>query len=692
MSRTTTKGFTLVEMLVIAPIVILAIGAFLAVIISMTGEVIASRASNTMMYDLQDTLNRIEQDVKQSNGFLATNSIPVTASSAQGFNNDATSFTNNSAGATGTGLILNMVATNKSPEATDRSYIYLRNQPNDCSDPYNNTPMTYNIVYFVKDNSLWRRTLMPTNYNDTTAYSCSVPWQIPSCAPSYMTSAPANAFCKTNDIELAQNITPSDFTVAYYPAGVTDTPNTEAATNSNPSIRADELAKVAAVKVDLTAKRTVSGRDITHSNSIRAQRLDPNATIIAALSTAGTTQPTSPIVSGNALPGARATFTWGSVSGATGYTLEYSVNGGAWQAGFTNQPTRTYTVNAPASQDKIAVRVAAINAVGTSDYGNSSLTLPLWEPLILKNNWIPYRDTYSTPAYTKTRSGMVMFKGLIKKPSGAATDIIATLPENFRPEGGRLVFGSATNSDATGRVDVMTNGDVVPINASAPWLSLENIRFVPGGRYTRTPATLANGWTNYGMDYAPASYVQADNNRVVIQGLLTPGTIANGAQLFDLPAAQRPSNYMHIATRSNGWGYVGVEYRTSAQTGVVAKNVGNAYLSVNLTYLNNAYTDWVSMPLVNGWNWYSDSNGMYSPPSYTKTSDGVVTLRGLVRSSSGVIFTLPPGYRPKERTLLQTVSIDQFARVDIMPTGEVTMMTGSNVWFSLDGISFISER
>ena len=58
------QGFTLIEMLVIAPIVVLAIGAFLTVIISMTGEVLASRGANTLTYNIQDALNRIDQDVK----------------------------------------------------------------------------------------------------------------------------------------------------------------------------------------------------------------------------------------------------------------------------------------------------------------------------------------------------------------------------------------------------------------------------------------------------------------------------------------------------------------------------------------------------------------------------------------------------------------------------------------------------
>ena len=165
--RQDSRGFTLIEMLVIAPIVILAIGAFLAVIISMTGEVIATRASNTMVYNVQDALDRIEEDVKQAAGFLPTN-IGLVANSAQGYNDDGTSFTN-VGGASGTSLILNMVATRQNPLETDYNYVYLRDQPDPCSDPHNNIPLTYNIVYFVKNDTLWRRTIMPANYNNTTS-------------------------------------------------------------------------------------------------------------------------------------------------------------------------------------------------------------------------------------------------------------------------------------------------------------------------------------------------------------------------------------------------------------------------------------------------------------------------------------------------------------------------------------------
>lgn len=67
--RGSAHGFTIVELLVIAPIVILTITAFISVIVNMTGDVLASRSSNLVAYDIQDALSRIEEDVKLSSTF-----------------------------------------------------------------------------------------------------------------------------------------------------------------------------------------------------------------------------------------------------------------------------------------------------------------------------------------------------------------------------------------------------------------------------------------------------------------------------------------------------------------------------------------------------------------------------------------------------------------------------------------------
>src|SRR6185437_11905407 len=88
------KGFTIVELLVIAPIVILTIGAFVTVIVNMTGDVLAARTSTLLAYNVQNALNKINADVNLSSTFLAqtnltegvTTTIPLSA--PQGYNDD----------------------------------------------------------------------------------------------------------------------------------------------------------------------------------------------------------------------------------------------------------------------------------------------------------------------------------------------------------------------------------------------------------------------------------------------------------------------------------------------------------------------------------------------------------------------------------------------------------------------------
>ena len=102
--------------------------------------------------------------------------------------------------------------------------------------------------------------------------------------------------------------------------------------------------------------------------------------------------------------------------------------------------------------------------------------------------------------------------------------------------------------------------------------------------------------------------------------------------------------------------------------------------------------DWISAPLANSWVNHSTE---FNPAAYFKDSLGIVHLRGLVKSGSGTIFTLPVGYRPAYRELhcVQTYSNDSnllntAGRLDITNAGEVMMASGNNNWISLDGVTF----
>lgn len=260
-------GFTVVEVMIIAPIMVLAIGIMITLIVTMTGEVLVSQARSNMVYAQQDALDRVQGDIELSTAFLAENDIAVV--SPQGYNNDANKFTN--VGVSGDTLILRALLTDKNPASPDRQLLRLKDAPNPCSSTNASAnPLMYgNIVYFVKDGSLWRRTILPVG-SDT--IGCSVPWQISSCAPGV-----SGAVCKTNDIELVKGVSSGMFTVKYYTRANTAAHDTTAI-NAGSSVadRQNALNTTLTAEISLSSSQRAAGQDITYSSSLRATRQDVN--------------------------------------------------------------------------------------------------------------------------------------------------------------------------------------------------------------------------------------------------------------------------------------------------------------------------------------------------------------------------------------------------------------------------------
>jgi Tfp pilus assembly protein PilE len=718
--RATSRGFTLVEMMIIAPIVILAIGAFITLIVNLTGEIMSSRGSNTVTYNVQNALNRIEEDVKLSAGFLQTNSIKFNATTnpqGRGNANSVTDFTAAGDSTTGPALILNSLVTDGNPLSLDSRLIYLANQPNDCSNAaeyIKNRPMTMNIIYFIKDNTLWRRTVMPTGYDVGSNYCGSkAPWQRPSCV-----TATSHAFCKTNDERLVDNVAASGFNINYFNSASSSTPISP---TSNTVL---QPATTAAISI--TSNSVVAGREIIGAGTVKASRLDTNASALGEIAVP-TSAPATPNVSYKVSDGHRVVYTWPRVASATRYTIQYKAGNGTWSAAETlDNNSRLFEVTDGWNGDEVSVRVAAHNVVGSSPVNELSMRIPVWAPLVLKGNWTDYGSTYGTAAYTRTPTGLVMFRGLIKNSAFVAgQQVVATIPQDYAPDGGNLIFPALYGGNASGRVDVNApdpdtgESDVLMVIGDGGWVSLENIRYSkPSTRdsslpsFSRTSPSFLNGWVNYtaqpptGPGYAPATYAQDPTSlRVYTQGLIRSGTNTDGANMFMLPAALQPAQYQHIATRSVSDSGVGVH------DSVEAKNTGsNGYQSVNtITYPSGAIT-WTNAPLVNGWVNYG---GIFATAGYSmSTSDtmnndgvgtiqGLVSLKGLIRAGSttydSTIFTLPAQYRPKYRILFSTLQHNgstgtmALARIDILPTGEVRFMGNTNLWYSLDGITFLAD-
>ena len=712
--RSLSAGFTLVEMAVIAPIVILLIGVFISLIVNLTGEVMSSRGSNILTYNLQDALNRIEQDVKLSTTFLSVNNINV-ATTKQGYGGtkttgSTTAFTNidkTSSGGSPASIVLNILATDGNPLSTNSGLVYLKDQPNPCSDyaEYSkNRPMSANVVYFIdSSDTLWRRVIMPENSAATPAVYCgNAPWQIPTCINGY--SSGSLPFCRTNDERLVDGVSPGDFNFEYYTSASSTIPSASA-TNpaSSDDIRNAALLSTPTLKVTLTANQTIAGRDITRTASLRTTRLDSNATSIAK-DVVATSAPNAPAPSGVVSDGHIVKVTWPQTAGATSYEASYRINGGSWSGNTTalNNTTRSYTVTAGGHTDTVEVRVRATNSFGSSAYATSSTKIPLWAPLLLESGWTNYGQGYSNASYTKTKAGYVMFKGLVKKSTGAIVgERIANVPADYRQAGEAILIGTTTDSNTWGRIDIQSNGDVIMGTGSANWFSLESIRYVAAvDAYPRTNATLQNGWSNFINGWDRASYVQDSTGRVSFQGLIAGGPMTNDLPMVSMPAALGPPQYMHIPSHVAGAGFTTIGMNgVNTTPSIVAKGVGvNSYYTIVTSYMPaSAGVTWSNLTLQNGWATYG---GIYSTPQYTKVSDGVVHLKGLIRSGTNtdgtVIATLPAGFRPSTRLLSTVASAagnSSHTRLDVLPNGQLIIQASDgNGWLSLDGISFVAEQ
>ena len=111
-----------------------------------------------------------------------------------------------------------------------------------------------------------------------------------------------------------------------------------------------------------------------------------------------------------------------------------------------------------------------------------------------------------------------------------------------------------------------------------------------------------------------------------------------------------------------------------------------------LTYTIVAPTD-----LKGGW---LNFGGVWATVGYTKDSQNVVHVKGLIRDGNTVdntvIFTLPVGYWPLERMIFRVAAFDtvsglRIGRIDIDVDGTVKIRnTLANDWLSIDGISFVA--
>lgn len=656
-------GFTLIEMLVIAPLVIILIGVLIGYITSLTGQGLQLRERNALAYTTQAALDDMELVGSRATSYLSTTG---TLASPQGKSDSTTAFTNTTASSPDT-LIMRSVSTDKSAYDPTRQIIY---SGTGACNP-NNAIYTYTTVYFVTSGDLYKRTIT------TPSAACAVPYQKNSCSPTIMTQVTPPSNCKVMDEKLATNITA--FSIAYY-TGTT-------------SVSASDPSAADNVVITLTASRLSAGDTLAYTGTLRI------STVNAQVDTAGQTNGSAPQVTATG-PSSNTpdsySCQWDPTGNASSYTADYSTNGGSsWTTASLAPGTTTFSLDVSNLRGgSVRCRVTATIPSGTLSYGTVDTSIPLWTDCSLQNGWVNYGGTHATAQFTKTSTGLILLKGLIKSGNTANYTIVCQLPEGYRPDS-KQIFTGFTGGTSIARIEIDAYGQVSLVGGNASWTNLSGAAFMPAGSVTWTPLTAYNGWTNKGTPWSDVKVAKDSSGRAILQGVPDSGSMTSGYMAYALPASYSSSPDNIYLT--HGGGVTTPAPFNLSGTRIETRGVGsNVYWPLFHMFYPNGSTTWTNASLQNSW---VNFGSTYATPSYAKNSvDNVVSLQGMTKngnSSSGArLFYLPVGYRPSEIIICGvTTSGSTNARIDVYPDGSVYVREGvSSTWLSLAGCNFLAEQ
>jgi hypothetical protein len=233
------QGFTLVELLIMAPIMILTIVFLMSFLFNQYGDLIKQGAQINLQTEAQVITFSMEDDVFFANGFVQDLNAGLSDSyqPSGGWKYNTTPQT----------LIISDPAKTKSHRDANRQPVYINTVGCDASVVDQNDPLYNNIIYFVSGTNLYKRIVSAPSTMNT----CGTSFQKQSCPAGHTSTA-----CPPDRI-LTDKL--SSFVVTYLD-------------NNNVTVTDPELAD--RIKVVLTLKDKAYGDDITSSSTITLKKLN----------------------------------------------------------------------------------------------------------------------------------------------------------------------------------------------------------------------------------------------------------------------------------------------------------------------------------------------------------------------------------------------------------------------------------
>lgn len=261
------QGFTLVEVAIVVPMIVIIVVGILALLITLVSTNVQQSTRSSLVNNVRFALGSIEKDVDSSSLFFPS-TLP--SSTYQDFNQPGNSGTYQTAGTPAPGVTASTLNTlfiqgyNQISDPTDTSGTKIVGAYKG-TPPCSGTTLTQvsniagvAVIYFVNSGTLYRRTII----DKTNPTTCG-PQLIKQSCPSG--SDANNPACTAKDAALLGNVT--QFKVDYY-LGANDVTAMNAYVPS-PSPTIDQAKAIA---VTLTAAANAGGKNVSHTSTLRMTR------------------------------------------------------------------------------------------------------------------------------------------------------------------------------------------------------------------------------------------------------------------------------------------------------------------------------------------------------------------------------------------------------------------------------------
>jgi prepilin-type N-terminal cleavage/methylation domain-containing protein len=263
MQRTSTKGFTVPELLVAIVVSTIVLVGIMVILVNLSRTGTSNIAASNQIRKSQSAMATIKQDLTSSTKFL----IAPTITDADIAASPSGAWTHIGGGAANRTLILQQPATDKPYQDSTRSLVYLTS--GGC--PIGHTPVYTNVIYYLKDSTLYRRSLIPAPVvGDPYCNGVTTPSQIQTC-----TTPGTPTICTEKDTIIAEDITGLDISYYTNPSDANPAVNglgVEIAYDTVTPIDQISMNNLASIRITLTNEANIDGKMKEYSSSLRLMR------------------------------------------------------------------------------------------------------------------------------------------------------------------------------------------------------------------------------------------------------------------------------------------------------------------------------------------------------------------------------------------------------------------------------------